>query len=76
MIHKNFHFIHIFRESTDEAGEAAAASGLGEVYQAMGQHDTALEYHMLDMEIGQRTGASFLFLVTTTSKRTCFGQQQ
>ena len=56
MIHKNFHFIHIFRESTDEAGEAAAASGLGEVYQAMGQHDTALEYHMLDMEIGQRIG--------------------
>ena len=50
--------IHIlfFRESSDESGEAAAASGLGCVYQAMGQHSTALDYHLLDLEIGQRLG--------------------
>ena len=45
-----------YRESNDEAGEAAAASGLGGVYQAMDQHDQALKYHMLDLEIGQRIG--------------------
>ena len=26
------------------------------MYQAMGEHDTALKYHMLDLEIGQRSG--------------------
>ena len=44
------------RESKDEAGEASAAAGLGDVYAAMGEHNTALEYHVLDLEIGQRIG--------------------
>ena len=46
----------VFRESSDEAGEAAAASGLGAVYAAMGQAATALDFHLLDLDIGQRTG--------------------
>ena len=44
------------RTLEDEAGEAAALSGLGEVYQSMGEFSTALRYHQDHLNISQRLG--------------------
>lgn len=37
----------------DKQAEAEAASGLGSVYQNMGEYSAALQYHQLDLRIAE-----------------------
>ena len=37
----------------DKPAEAEAASGLGSVYQQMGEYSAALQYHQLDLKISE-----------------------
>lgn len=37
----------------DRLGEADAACGLGQVYQQMGEHATALRYHQMELDIAE-----------------------
>jgi hypothetical protein len=39
----------LFRESGDERGEGLAVSGLGEVHYTMGEYNTALTFHQVNM---------------------------
>lgn len=40
----------------DRVGEADAAYGLGQVYQQMGEHSTALRYHQMELDIAEELG--------------------
>ena len=40
-------FCLVFRDIGDELGEAEALSGLGEVYQSMGEPANALSFHQV-----------------------------
>lgn len=46
----------IARELGDRVMEADSASGLGCVYQQMGEHATALRYHQADLELAEQLG--------------------
>ncbi len=39
----------MFRESGDERGEGLAVSGLGEVHYTMGEYNTALTFHQVNI---------------------------
>jgi hypothetical protein len=41
------HFM--YRESGDERGEGLAVSGLGEVHYTMGEYNTALTFHQVNI---------------------------
>lgn len=40
---------------SDRSAEADAACGLGTVYQQMGDHQRALKYHQMDLDIAEET---------------------
>jgi hypothetical protein len=46
----------LFRESGDERGEGLAVSGLGEVHYTMGEYNTALTFHQVN--IGSNAASS------------------
>lgn len=44
----------------DKVMEAESISGLGQVYQQMGEYATALRYHQNDLEISEHLGMAIL----------------